>query len=527
MKRCPQCGLDYTDDTLSFCREDGALLLDGQSSSDESPTEILSSTPNTAESATMLFKDRPSGVVDNSRSSDNSIAVLPFSNISADPENDYFCDGLAEDLINALSSIKGLKVAARTSSFSFRGMDARVENIGRSLGVQSVLEGSVRKAGKRLRVQIQLVDTENGFHIWSAKYDRDLMDVFEVQDDISLSVVNALKVEFLGDERSRVLKRNTEDPEVYQLLLRARHQFRKLTSEGFEKSIELFRSVLEAEPDSASALAGLGLTYGTMVVFGAMPPSIGLPQTFEFVDRAIEIDKDLVEAQFALAMANAQNARDWEAAERAFIRTIELNPGHASARAQYGVFLASFERFDEALHHAEQAISLDPIGLSTLLDVGVIFWILKDYKRVRDHGNALRELDANFPGGFLLEGVAAWEENDLESAISKMERASSLGLPYGVALSACLNGVAGKRRIAEELLEELLDPEPGQYVFASQLAIIYSGLGDLDSTFECLDRAMEQMETIPFKSLLRQLPGVAGDPRFANLLERVGLPFSV
>jgi len=526
MKRCPDCSRDYTDDTLSYCLDDGTPLLDGPASSDGTKTAILPADAVSGESTTRVFGSSDSGGTSAiaSFADENSIAVLPFSNISADPENDYFCDGLADELLNALSKIKGLKVAARTSSFSFRGRESKVEEIGRSLDVGSVLEGSVRKAGNRLRVQLQLVDTANGFQIWSDRYDRELEDVFAVQDEIALAVVDALKVELIGEERSRVLAHYTDNAEAYELFLRGHHQMLKLTPEGFLRSIELFKEALDVDPEYALAHAWLGHTYATMVVFGGMPPDVGTPLAMASINRAIEIDEDLAEAQFALAMAKMQNERDWEAAEAAFVRTIELNPGHALARAHYGIMLASFGRRDEALYQAEQAVSIDPIGVVTMQDVGIVYWILKDYDRVRRHGTSLIELNDSFPGGYLMEAVADWMANDLQSAIRKMEQAVSLGLPYGRTLPALLYGIAGERDKAEKVLDEMLDPPSGRYVFAAQIAVIYAGLGDLDSAFEYLNKAVDQKETIPFNSLIRDLPGVEEDPRFKELLRRVGIP---
>jgi len=521
MKRCPQCSRDYTDDTLSFCLDDGTPLLDGPASMDGTKTAILPSGSLSGEAATRVFE----GSADRRAiAEESSIAVLPFSNISADPENDYFCDGLADELLNALSKIRGLKVAARTSSFSFRGSEAKIEEIGKSLDVRSVLEGSVRKAGNRLRVQLQLVDAANGFQIWSDRYDRDLEDIFAVQDEIALAVVDALKVELMGEERSRVLHRNTENPEAYQLYLRGRHHFFKLTPEGFGKSLELFKAAIEVDPEYAAAHAWLGHAYATMVVFGGIPPAIGTPKGLELINRAIEIDENLADAQFALAMAKMQNERDWEAAETAFARAIELNPGLAIARAHYAIMLASFGRREEALRQVEEAAALDPIGVVTLQDVGMVYWILKDYDRVRKYGIALRELSDNFPGGYLLEAIADWEAGDFESAVEKIENAVPLGLPYGMTIPALFWGMAGQREKAEQVLDKLLNPEPGQYVFAAEVAVVYAGLGDLDSAFEYLNKAVDQKETIPFNSLIRQLPGVEGDPRFDELLRRVGLP---
>ena len=337
-------------------------------------------------------------------------------------------------------------------------------------------------------------------------------------------MVEALKVRLLGEEKSKVLKRYTENTEAYQLYLQARHQFFKLTPEGIRRSIELFEAALEADPDYAPALAWLGHSYGTLVVFGGMPPETGLPRMAAAIGRALKIDEDLDEAQFAFAMAKMQGERDWATAERAFSRAIDLNPGHANARAQFGILLASLGRDAEAVEQAERALEIDPLGVVTNLDAGMTFWILEDFDRVSEIGDRVVDLDHNFFGGHMMRSIVDWEKGDLSKAIQNIEKAVPLGLPYGQAFPACLYGIAGETEKAKAMLEMMKKPVPGRPVFAASLAIVHAGLGDLDATFEYLEAAMENGEAIPFTSLVRQLPGVAEDPRYHEMLERVGLP---
>src|SRR5215207_5161556 len=250
MKRCPECGRDYTDETLNFCLDDGTRL--------NSPTDV-------AEPVTAIMTSgsgyRPTEVFPpptiQRADSGNSIAVLPFVNMSADTENEYFCDGLAEELLNALAKIDDLKVAARTAAFSFRGKNVPMAEIGEALKVRTILEGSVRKSGSKLRITIQLINAADGYHIWSERYDRDLQDIFEVQDEIALAVVDALKVKLLAPEKQSLLKRHTDSAEAYQLYLRGRFFFYKRTPEGFQKAIVYFEKAIEIDPDYAVAVSGL------------------------------------------------------------------------------------------------------------------------------------------------------------------------------------------------------------------------------------------------------------------------------
>ena len=215
--------------------------------------------------------------------------------MSADPENEYFCDGLAEELLNALAKIEELKVAARTSAFSFKGKTANVSDIGNTLGVRTVLEGSVRKSGNRLRITVQLVSAADGYHMWSERYDREMKDIFDVQDEITLAVVDALKVKLLGEEKAVVLRRHIENTEAYELYLKGRYYNNKHTIEDWLKGIEYFEKAIEIEPEYAPAYAQIGLSYITLSFFGLSSPHETLPRGKEVVTRALEIDDRLAE----------------------------------------------------------------------------------------------------------------------------------------------------------------------------------------------------------------------------------------
>ncbi len=244
MKRCPQCNRVETDDALAFCRADGTRLI-ADTEASEPVTAILSTNAASSELTTGHLQGVP------------SIAVSPFVNMSADPENEYFCDGLAEELLNALAKIDDLKVAARTSAFSFKGKNTNVNEIRTALNVKTILEGSVRKSGNRLRITAQLVNAADGYHLWSERYDREMKDIFDVQDEITVAVVEALKVKLLGEEEGAVLKHHTRNHEAHEFFLRGLFYFNRFTPGDFQKASESFRRAIAIDPRYASAYAGL------------------------------------------------------------------------------------------------------------------------------------------------------------------------------------------------------------------------------------------------------------------------------
>ncbi|MDH5386209.1 MAG: protein kinase, partial [Candidatus Aminicenantes bacterium] len=256
----------------------------------------------------------------------NSIAVLPFQNISADPEQDYFCDGLAEELINALTQIKVLRVVARTSAFSFKGKDIDIREIGRKLNVEVVLEGSVRKAGNRLRVTAQLINVADGYHLWSERYDRDMEDIFAIQDEISLAIVEKLKVKLLGKEKAAIVKRYTEDQDAYNLFLKGRHYFQMMTEEGYEKAIGCFEQAIQMDPNFALAYTGLGWIYQSRSYWESLPPHEAYPRARTYIKKALEIDHSLAEAHGLSGVISTLYDWNWVAAEQDFKNALKLNP---------------------------------------------------------------------------------------------------------------------------------------------------------------------------------------------------------
>jgi serine/threonine-protein kinase len=463
----------------------------------------------------------------------NSIAVLPFTNMSADQENDYFCDGLAEELLNALAKIEDLKVAARTSAFSFKGKNANVSDIGITLGVKSVLEGSVRKSGNRLRITVQLINAADGYHLWSERYDREMKDIFDVQDEITLAVVDALKVKLLGKDKEVVLRRYIENTEAYELYLKGRYHYNKHTIEDWFKGIEYFEKAIEIEPEYAPAYAQIALSYVTLSFFGLFSAEETFPKGKAVVTRALEIDDHSAEAHSALANIHFYYDWDFAEAEREFRQAVELNPNDANTRWRLGLFLVSQDRYVKAIKEAERAVVLDPLSLLANLYAGFIYLLADDLDGSLRQVERMIKIEPNFHGAYWLKGGVYMIQEKYEEAVAALEKAMTLGgTPIVKSYLGCAYGFLGKRDQALGVLNELLETRKKRYMSAFNIARVYNGLGEIDSTCAWLEKAVEERngETVFLKvgtkagkpAMWRDT--LRSDPRYQDILRRIGLP---
>lgn len=460
---------------------------------------------------------------------DQRIAVLPFANFSADPENDYFCDGLAEELLNGLARIKGLKVAARTSSFSFREKNVDVGEIGSALGVNTVLEGSVRRLGNRLRITAQLINALDGFHIWSGQYDRELRDIFEVQDEITLAIVDSLKLTLLGDQRANVLRRYTENTESYSLYLRGRFFSNKRTSEAVTRAIRYFEEAIDLDPNYALAHTGIADCYnaaGFSYDLG-LPPDELISRAKSSAAKAFEIDENLTEAQTSLAYAKLLFDWDFEQAEALFLRALELNPNYANARHWYTHLLLAFSRFEEALAEGERALELDPLSAIMNTHLGWHFICTREFDLAIAQFNRTLTLDPQFvvaqwylalafeQAGRYSEAEAAFDEALLSTNQDLIIRAEA----------AHFYAVSGQREKALSELAALKKLSETRHVSSFGLALICVGLGDDDQAFGYFEKAVqEHCDTLIYLNVEPRFDRIRSDPRFKMLINRVGLP---
>jgi TolB-like protein/Tfp pilus assembly protein PilF len=514
MKRCPQCNRVETDEALKFCRKDGALLVATTASAAESETMALPSSTTSEDFATVSLLNIP------------SIAVLSFVNMSADPENEYFCDGLAEELLNALAKIDDLKVAARTSAFSFKGKDKNISEIGNALNVKTVLEGSVRKSGNRLRITAQLVNAADGYHLWSERYDCEMKDIFDVQDEITVAVVEALKVKLFGEEKGVVLKRHTRNPEAYEFYLRGLFHFSRFTPDGFQKAIESFDRAIAIDPGDASAHSGLADACTEMSFFSFSANSEWMRKAREAAKKALELDDTLAEAHNSLAIIKMYYDWDYAGAEEEFKRATALNPKNALIHNWYGWYLGLMGRFDESFKKLERALEFDPLSDTINSTVGIIFHWSRQPDRAIEQFRKVLDLNPNYSlsNSFLAEAYV--QKGDFSSAIVTIERIrESANDPLTLSTVGYVFAKSGEHQKAHEILNELEKRSNQEHVPALSFAQIYAGLGDNEQALAWLEKAYDERSVwITFSKVDPRFDPLRSDPRFQDLQRRIGFP---
>ncbi|HEU4464043.1 MAG TPA: tetratricopeptide repeat protein [Gemmatimonadota bacterium] len=457
-----------------------------------------------------------------------AIAVLPFVDISPGQDNEYFSDGMTEELIHSLSRVDGLRVASRTSSYAFKGRTAGIGEIAEALRVNVVLEGSVRKAGNRVRVTPLLVDAANGFQLWTDTYERELEDVFELQEAISGAIVDALQVKLGAPDR--ITRQHTRSSSAYEEYLKGRYYWNRHTPEDFRKSIEHYERAIGVDPDYALAWAGLADTYITMGALFLGQPRDLYPRARDAARKALELDPRLAAAQAALAEVQLRYDWDWEAAERGFRRALALDPDYADGRYRYGNYLRDMGRFDEAMVEIRRAQGMDPYSLPISAAVAGVFYHARRYdEAIEECCRALERAPGFYQANFYL-AVCYLQKGMPEEALRQFERVRELAGFEG-AIAGLVVGYAavGRTEEAATLLVELrsmaekgASPAPAWLVASG-----YFALGDMDEAFRWFDVAIEERSS--WFTSLRVEPRFShlhDDPRFQRLLARVGFPVS-
>lgn len=497
---------------------------------DITPHGLTRTQPLSADSAAEPLDRPPDGslaaaVAADGPASPRSIAVLPFANMSDDPDNEYFSDGVTEEIINALAKVAGLHVAARTSSFSFKGKDQDVTEIGRRLRVATVLEGSVRKAGQQVRIAAQLVNAADGYHIWSEVYDRELCDIFEVQEEIARTIVDKLKVEFMGEGDESLVQRHTENLDAYNLYLRGRY-FWNQRERGLTKGIEYFEHAIAADGRYALAYSGLADSYNLLGFYGFLRPKEAFPKAKVQARKALELDPELGEAHASLGFACMLFDWKWADAEGEFTRAMDLSPTYVTAHHWYSEFLLAMGRMEEGIAEARQAVRLDPIGLIINTLLGMALYLARDYEEAIEACLKTLDLEPDFLPAYVWLGLAYGEMGRHEKAIEIFEKAKaqSDGRPAMTALLGHACAVAGRTRDAETALEELREVSRTSYVSPFDLARIYIGLGEGASGLERLEDAYEERAIgLVWIGVDPTLDPVRSDPGFQDLLRRMDL----
>jgi serine/threonine-protein kinase len=460
------------------------------------------------------------------RAQPKSIAVLPFVNMSPDPDNEYFSDGITEEITNALAKLSGIRVAARTSAFVYKGKSLATTDIGHELNVDTVLEGSVRKLGNRLRVTAQLTDVVEGYQLWSERYDREMEDVFAIQDEIATAIVGTLKGRWAAEQHEQIVKRYTENVEAFELYLKGRYVEKTRRRAGFDKGIGYFEQAIEKDPNYALAHAGLADTYTFLAFYRFLPPHEAFPKANVAAMRALDADELLPEAHTSQAEVRFLYDWDWNGAEREFVRALELNPDDPTALHLYSEFLVSQQRFSEAIKNVSRAQQLEPLSPTINTGVGWTLYFGRDFESAIDQLSKARELDPEYVFVHWFLGLAYLGAGMLEEAMDTYRRGLELTGEHS-AMAAYLgyaSARAGKKKDARRLLRVLKKRSSEIYVPSDYFAVLHMGLDDLDETFGWLERACrERALHLAFLNADPVFDEIRLDGRFTDILHNVGL----
>jgi TolB-like protein/Tfp pilus assembly protein PilF len=456
-----------------------------------------------------------------------SVAVLPFENMSTDPENEYFSDGITDDIIAQLSKVSALKVISRTSSMQYKKTTKKITAIAQELGVGAILEGSVRRAGQRVRIVVHLVEPGSEKHLWGDTFDRQLTDIFEVQSEVAQQITGALSVALSPEEKQRVEKKATQDADAYNLYLLGRFHSNKWSEQDVLKGIECYQAAIAKDPGYAVAYAGLADAYELLSIgFSSKPPVEYLALAKGMALKALEMDDSLAEAHTSLAYARWLGDLDWSGAEREFKRALELKTSYVMAHEWYAEFLAAQGRFDDAVTEIRKAQQLDPLAVPVNRAVG---WILYFARRYGESVEELRKtlaMNAEFLGARLVLWWVHVARGAPEEAIADIQRelekpglktVKKLMLAYACA-------AAGRRDEANGLLWELEAKLAGENRLALLSALLFTALDLKDRAFQELHRAFESREPgLLFLKVAPWLDPLRTDPRYGALVEKLGL----
>jgi serine/threonine-protein kinase len=452
-----------------------------------------------------------------------AIAVLPLANRSADPENEYFSDGMTEEIINALAKVPGIQVASRTSSFTFKGKEVDIRQIGEKLGVSSVLEGSVRKVGSRVRITAQLINVADGYHLWSETYDRQLEDVFAIQDEISRAIVDALKLRLGSDADTLVAP--AKNMEAYTLYLKGRFVFNKDTEPSTRKALDLFQQSLLQDPGYARSYAGIADCW-TQLADDFVVPDDAYPRAKAAATRALQHDPDLVEAIASVGKVLCWYEWDFAGAERQLRRAVALNDNHAEAHWAFGSVLPTVGRLAEAVEEMRKALILDPLYAVYSRWLGRFLLFGGDHQGCIAQSRKTMDLNSDYAYSYLDIGSAYLELGDPEAALQWFQRGQGMNTSVRSYDALIVRALAplGRREEAEEIMHRLDEESRHQYVRSETMAMGYAAVGDLDRAFACLERAFQVRSAGLI--YLHVDPGykpLRDDARFRQLGERIGL----
>ncbi|KAA0993844.1 AraC family transcriptional regulator [Dyadobacter aurulentus] len=455
-----------------------------------------------------------------------SIAVLPFNNLSNDPEEEYFSDGITEEIINVLSRVPGLQVAGRTSSFTFKGTRQDLSSIGEQLNANHILKGSVSGSGDQLLIHAQLVNAADGSVVWSEQYDRELDAIFDIQDEIALAILSAVKVELLGEEPALTFKRYTNNKDAYQLYLRGRFYHNKFAGKDeYSKAIGYFESAIDLEPTYAIAYAGIASCYLNMWFYRHMPAVKALPLMEDATRQALALDSGIAESYIALARMQMLYEWDFGSAAHSFKKATDLNWNTAELHVQFALYWGLLGHPAMAEKEIATALSLEPFSLINNFYAAYVYWLSGNFENAVAQGRKLTALQPAFWGGHMIIGANLITLGDYPAAQEALETALEINY-NGITLSACgaLFGLSGEHESARDILTQMNALSKTQVVSNYDMGIVHATLGDADIAVEYFQNAISQHEPpmLFFKYIVRDwLTGELHDKRYDMLVELI------
>jgi TolB-like protein/DNA-binding winged helix-turn-helix (wHTH) protein/Tfp pilus assembly protein PilF len=456
-----------------------------------------------------------------------SIAVLPLENLSKDPEQEYFVDGMTDELITNLAQISALKVVSRTSAMRYKGTKKSLSEIARELHVDAVVEGTVMRASDRVRISAQLIEASTDHHLWAASYDRDLRNVLSMQEEVTRAIVSEVRVKLTAQAQARLANMHPINPEAYQLYLKGRYFWYKLTPEGMQKAIEYFQQALDKDPAYAPAYAGLADSYNTLAFFTVFPPREVMPKAKAAAVKALELDANLAEAHVSLGWAGFTYDLDWPAAGKHLERAVVLNPAYPLAHSYYSLYLGALGRSEEGLTEAKRAVDLDPVSPAILHYVVVQLYLARRFDEAIEQCRKTLELDPSFTPAHGTLGHVYAAKGMYREALAEYEKYSALsgGTPGSSALVGYAHARLGQRSQAFRVLDQLGAASKQRYVPALSFATVYVGLGEKEQAFLWLEKAYEERtNSLAYLKVTATWDPLRSDPRFADLVRRIGLP---
>jgi serine/threonine-protein kinase len=455
---------------------------------------------------------------------DKSIAVLPFDNLSHDPENAYFSEGIQDEILTRLARTAELKVVSRTSTQRFKGSPGDLRQIAQQLGVTNILEGSVQKANDQVRVNVQLINALTDAHLWADTYDRKLTDIFAVESEISKTIAEKLQARLTGAAEKVLASRPTENPEAHQLYLKGRYFWNRRTTENLKKAREYFQQAIGEDPGYALAYAGLADVLSLLPIYAATPPRDDIPQALAAARKAVELDDSLAEAHTSLANALAENVQ-FAPAEREFRRALELNPGYATGHQWFGEILEGLGRFDEAVAELRRAQELDPLSLIINSALGDTLGSAGRSKEANEQFRKTLEMDPTFYPTHFMFGQVLELNGDLEAAQIQYAKVSPVDqTPAFLSMMARIHILSGREDEGRKILAELTDRARNGYIPAYPLAVIHLALGEKEEALTLLENSSDErgifLGTFGSIKTDKRLDALRGEPRFQKLVEQ-------